>query len=61
VLAVSLGRAEKNPMDRLSGRFNFAEGGIVKSVIGMKKIKVRRTGDVRLTSAACSCPYHVQT
>jgi hypothetical protein len=48
-------------MDRLSGRFNFAEGGIVKSVIGMKKIKVRRTGDVRLTSAACSCPYHVQT
>lgn len=23
-----------------------------------KKITVRRTGDVRLTSAACQCPYH---
>lgn len=25
---------------------------------GAKKIAVRRTGDVRLTSAACQCPYH---
>ncbi len=22
-----------------------------------KKITVRRTGDIRLTSAACQCPY----
>lgn len=24
---------------------------------GVKKIAVRRAGDVRLTSAACQCPY----
>jgi hypothetical protein len=23
----------------------------------IKRISVRRTGDVRLTSAACACPY----
>jgi hypothetical protein len=29
----------------------------MKTTTQMKKISVRRTGDVRLTSAACSCPY----
>lgn len=32
----------------------------MKSVVKMKRISVRRTGDVRLTSAACQCPYHNQ-
>jgi hypothetical protein len=35
----------------------------MKSTVKMKragkKITVRRTGDVRLTSAACDCPYSV--
>jgi hypothetical protein len=34
----------------------------MKSTVKMrtgKKITVRRTGDVRLTSAACQCPYSV--
>lgn len=29
----------------------------MKSTSRIKKISVRRTGDVRLTSAACACPY----
>ncbi len=32
----------------------------MKSSTGIKKITVRRAGDVRLTSAACQCPYSVQ-
>jgi hypothetical protein len=32
----------------------------MKTATSMKKISVRRTGDVRLTSAACACPYVVQ-
>lgn len=31
----------------------------MKSTAQMKKITVRRTGDIRLTSAACACPYTV--
>ncbi|AHH93818.1 hypothetical protein BC739_008424 [Kutzneria viridogrisea] len=31
----------------------------LKTTTKMKKITVRRAGDVRLTSAACQCPYHV--
>jgi hypothetical protein len=31
----------------------------VKSSLQIKKISVRRTGDIRLTSAACACPYHI--
>lgn len=35
----------------------------MKSTVKMKrvakKITVRKTGDVRLTSAACQCPYSV--
>lgn len=35
----------------------------MKSTVTMKnaakKITVRKTGDVRLTSAACQCPYTV--
>jgi hypothetical protein len=31
----------------------------MKSSAQLKSISVRRTGDVRLTSAACSCPYTV--
>jgi hypothetical protein len=30
----------------------------VKSTTQMRKITVRRTGDVRLTSALCATPYH---
>ncbi|MBB4913478.1 hypothetical protein FHS44_000550 [Streptosporangium saharense] len=29
----------------------------MKPTTKMKKITVRRAGDVRLTSATCSCPY----
>jgi hypothetical protein len=32
----------------------------VKSSVQIKKISVRRTGDIRLTSAMCGCPYHIQ-
>lgn len=36
----------------------------MKSTVKMKnagkKITVRKTGDVRLTSAACQCPYSVE-
>jgi hypothetical protein len=31
----------------------------MKTTRKMKKITVRRTGDVRLTSATCQCPYTV--
>ena len=33
----------------------------MKSTVQMKKkkITVRRTSDIRLTSAACACPYTV--
>jgi hypothetical protein len=31
----------------------------MKSSLQIKKISVRRTGDIRLTSAMCQCPYHV--
>lgn len=31
----------------------------MKTTRKMKKITVRRTGDVRLTSATCQCPYSV--
>jgi hypothetical protein len=31
----------------------------MKSSKRIKKISVRRTGDVRLTAAACQCPYHL--
>lgn len=27
----------------------------------IKKITIRRTGDIRLTAATCSCPYTVET
>jgi hypothetical protein len=27
--------------------------------VQIKKITVRRTGDIRLTSAMCACPYHI--
>jgi hypothetical protein len=36
------------------------EGVLMKTASSMKKINIRRTGDVRLTSAACACPYTVQ-
>lgn len=32
----------------------------VKTTTKMKKITVRRTGDVRLTTATCKCPYSVE-
>jgi hypothetical protein len=33
----------------------------MKSSLQIKKISVRRTGDIRLTSAMCQCPYHVES
>lgn len=32
----------------------------MKTTTKMKKITVRRTGDVRLTTATCRCPYSVE-
>jgi hypothetical protein len=32
----------------------------MKTTTQMKKITVRRTGDVRLTAAACAVPYIVE-
>lgn len=32
----------------------------MKTTKKMKKITVRRTGDVRLTTATCKCPYSVE-
>jgi hypothetical protein len=32
----------------------------MKSSLQIKKISVRRTGDIRLTSAMCHCPYSLQ-
>ncbi|ROP55811.1 hypothetical protein EDD94_5381 [Streptomyces sp. PanSC9] len=52
--------------DRRSVAHPAEKGLAVKSTVAMrkkagtKKIAVRRTGDVRLTSAACQCPYSVQ-
>jgi len=31
----------------------------LKSASAMKKIEIRRTGDIRLTAAACACPYSI--
>lgn len=31
----------------------------IKPAAAMKKIEIRRTGDIRLTAAACACPYSV--
>jgi hypothetical protein len=31
----------------------------MKSSAQIKQISIRRTGDIRLTSAMCSCPYHL--
>jgi len=31
----------------------------MKSSTQIRKISVRRTGDIRLTSAMCTCPYVV--
>jgi hypothetical protein len=31
----------------------------MKSSTQIKKISIRRTGDIRLTAAFCACPYHI--
>lgn len=31
----------------------------IKPVAAMRKIEIRRAGDIRLTAAACACPYSV--
>jgi hypothetical protein len=33
----------------------------MKSSTAIKKISIRRTGDIRLTAATCACPYTVET
>jgi hypothetical protein len=35
------------------------KGEFMKSSAQIKKISVRRTGDIRLTAAMCACPYHL--
>lgn len=47
------------PIDRHSAL--QPRGAHMKSTVQMKKkkITVRRTSDIRLTSAACACPYTV--
>jgi len=45
---------------RNSRRANSQGGNPVKTTTKMKKITVRRTGDVRLTTATCKCPYSVE-
>jgi hypothetical protein len=53
-------RVLRIPLPPRPGRRHHAEEELVKTTTKMKKITVRRTGDVRLTTATCKCPYSVE-